>query len=666
METKPIPPYLGVAYYPEDWDESEQEYDIAKMQEAGITVARIGEFAWHKMEPRPGEYDFAWLHRVIDRLAEAGIAVVLGTPTATPPRWLISLHPDVTVENEAGHKISHGGRRHCCSNNPHYREYSARIVEAMAREFGEDENVIGWQIDNEIYIYGTRGCFCPACRDRFHAYLERKYSTVEALNAAWNLNLFSQAYDSFAEIPLPRDTWHNPHLRMEWLTAQAADHVDFVHMQADILHRYTSAPVSTDIMPLGAFDYREMHEKLDIVQFNHYNDPHNLWQASFWFDALRPMLPRPFWNTETQTCWNGGVEISQSLKPEGYCRVNSFLPIALGGEANMYWLWRTHWAGHELTHGAVLDTSGRPMHIWGEVRDTAELMARAGDFLRETRVKSEVAFHYTARNWNMMDTQPIVTGLDYFRAYDFFRPLADQGLSPDVIDAKEPLDRYRLIVSPLMMTLEEGDLPERMAEWVRAGGVWVVGPLSDIRTNVGTRYQHQPFGMLETLTGAKWCYGMPDRVGAVKAVWAESGESFGGGTWYDAFDEAPENTLVRIENTHSALDGKACVVHRKVGRGHVIILGTFPGYDELKRIFSMACALADQPHDCVDGQLIVAPREGNPYTGDGREGVILLEYSGKEKGVYTFSGRLRNLVTGEIAEGSIELPPYGIAVLERE
>jgi beta-galactosidase GanA len=437
-------------------------------------------------------------------------------------------------------------------------------------------------------------------------------------------------------------------------------------MQADILRKYTKAPIGTDTIPLDGVDYETLTEKCDIIQYNHYDHPKDLHVQRFWYDFVRPLKDRPFWNTETSTCWNGSEATEQSIKPYGFCRVNSWLPLILGGESAMYWLWRTHWAGHELTHGAVLDTSGRPMHIWGEVRDTAELMEKTGDFLRETRVRSEVGFHYTARNWNMMDTQPIVTGLDYFRAYDFFRPLADQGLSPDIIDAKEPLDKYRLIVSPLMMTLEEGDLPERMTEWVKAGGVWVVGPLSDIRTNVGTRYQHKPFGILEELTGAKWCYGMPDRVGAVKAVWAEDGDTFQGGTWYDAFDETPENTLVRIAHTHSAIDGKACVVHRKVGKGHVIILGTFPAYAELKRIFSFACSLADQPHDCVEGELIVAPREGNPYTGDGREGVILLEYSGKTSGTYTFSGKLRNLVTGEVLTDKIELPPYGIAVLERE
>ena len=154
MNTKFKPPYLGVAYYPEDWDESEIDKDIAKMKQAGINAARVAEFAWRKMEPKEGRYEFGWLHKVVDKLGEAGIAVILGTPTATPPRWFTLKHPESLREFEPGKRTEHGGRRHCCSNNPAYREASAKITEAMAKEFADDPNVIGWQCDNEIYGEG--------------------------------------------------------------------------------------------------------------------------------------------------------------------------------------------------------------------------------------------------------------------------------------------------------------------------------------------------------------------------------------------------------------------------------------------------------------------------------------------------------------------------------
>ena len=138
MNQLPKPPYLGVAYYPEDWPEEEMERDFARMKEIGINVVRIGEFAWHRMEPAPGEFDFSFFHKVVDRARALDICVVMGTPTATPPRWLSRLYPDVMMENRDGRTASHGGRRHCCSNNAHYNEYCLRIVEKMAGEFADD------------------------------------------------------------------------------------------------------------------------------------------------------------------------------------------------------------------------------------------------------------------------------------------------------------------------------------------------------------------------------------------------------------------------------------------------------------------------------------------------------------------------------------------------
>ena len=288
------PILFGAAYYPEDWPESERPYDIKMMKEAGMNVMRFGEFAWRKMEPKPGEYDFKWLHEVIDDLAANGIKSILGTPTATPPRWFLKQYPDAAKLNADGHRTPHGGRRHCCSNNPDYQRESDKIVTAMAKEFGDDPNVIGWQLDNEIYSSGD-GCICPHCVDKFHRHLEAKYGTIEALNAAWNLNLFSQAYDAFDEIPAPVRGWQNPHIRLEWRIAHYQSDIDFLHGHAAILRQYTKAPIGTDMMPLNGMGYEDMTEPMDVIQYNHYNIEENLPTLPFWFDHFRS-FGKPFWN----------------------------------------------------------------------------------------------------------------------------------------------------------------------------------------------------------------------------------------------------------------------------------------------------------------------------------------------------------------------------------
>lgn len=657
MLNTPNAPYLGVAYYPEDWDEDEIGRDIPQMHEFGINCVRIGEFAWQRMEPEPGKFDFSFFHRVVDRMREANIAVVLGTPTATPPRWFTRMYPDALYLSEDGQRAEHGGRRHCCSNNLHYNEYCMRIVEKMAQEFASDPGVVGWQIDNEIYT-GNMGCFCPDCVARFREMLREKYGDVDALNRAWGHNIFSQWYDRFEDIPSPRNAWHNPHLRMAWKTFQNDSHIAFVRRQAEILHRYVSVPVGTDTMPVNGMDYRRMTDSLDIVQLNHYNTPENLQKVCLWFDYLRTLKPRPFWNTETSTCWNGSTAIGQSVKPEGYCVANSWLPMALGGEANMYWLWRTHWAGHELMHGAVLDTSGRPMHIAGEVKETSEGFEKAARFLKETRVKPDLALHYTSLNWNMFECQEIVSGFRYEPAVleRFYMPLADMGLRPDVIDAFAPLDGYKVVVSPFMLTLDEGDLPARMEKWVREGGTWIVGPMTDQRNREGARYTDCLYGCLERLTGIEWKYAVPDREGHIRAAWAD-GEPLEADTWFELSEPGSAESLATVAEGHSALLGKSVVLKSKLGKGTIVLVGTLPSYKDAQKLMRGILNEAGVETDRAEGGVFVAPREGKT------SGAVVVDVCGKG-GTYLLKKPATDLLTGKTHSGRVSVAPYGVMVFE--
>jgi beta-galactosidase GanA len=659
MENKWKKPHLGVNYYPEDWPDSEVDTDIAKMQENGIDLVRVAEFAWSKMEPAEGEYQFAWLENLVEKLGRAGIRVILGTPTATPPAWAARKYPDALMEWEDGRQATHGGRRSYCANHPGYRELSSRIVTEMAKRLGRYPNVVGWQVDNEIYPNG-KGCFCAHCRREFYKFLQKKYGSIEDVNRAWGTaHLFSQKYDSFEDIPLPRDTWHNPHLLMEWQRFQCQSLVDFVHMQSDIIKKYSDAPVGTDVMPVFVMDYRDMFAPMDVVQFNHYNTPDNLSNVTFWYDYLRTLKQRPFWNTETAANWNGSTAISQSIKPEGYCEANSWLPVAFGGEANLYWLWRTHWAGHELMHGAVLDTCGKPAHVIGEVKRTAQGFDAAGDFLSNTAVQPQAAIHYSPLASAMMQAQPMVEGLDYGKMLieRFHRTVSEAGLRPDVIDTKAPLESYRLIFSPMVMCLAEDGLDHRMQEWVKNGGTWVVGPFTDIRDTAGAKYQDRHFGMLEKFCGLDWLYGIPDCENRLTAATAD-GTPFAGSWWYDVFNDA--NPAVHIAGGYSTLAGKGIVLQKKIGKGTVIVLGTFPEKKELARLVRDAAACAGVIPSRTDGKCFVVPRAGAAGCG-----AAVIEY-GNENGAFYPRNACRDLLTGEHFTGRIPMGPYQVRILAFE
>lgn len=661
-------PMLGAAYYPEDWDEAEQEKDIKWMQKAGMKVIRIAEFAWKCMEPKEGEFRFDWLHRVIGRLKKAGIVVILGTPSATPPIWLEELDPDMRRWNSNHQQETHGGRRHCCSNNDTYNKYSLRIVEKMAQEFGREEALIGWQIDNEIYLYGD-GCYCPSCVHKFHEYLEEKYQTIENLNARWNLNIFSQAYERFEQVPVPERSWHNPHLLFEWHQFQADSHIAFVERQAEVLRKYSDKPIGTDMMMVMGIDYEKMTKSLDLIQFNHYHTEKNLKDAPFWFDMLRPLKKRPFWNTETAACWNGSTCIRQSVKPEGFCRVNSWLPIALGGEINMYWLWRQHWAGHELMHGSIMSAACRPLPVFEEVQQTAAEFEKAAEFIAETQVETEAALHVSATNSALQAVQEIVPEPDagageiltpylYRVQQYFYQPMAQAGLRPDVITAGKELDAYRLLVSPVMLTLEEENLQSRIVDWVRKGGVWVVGPMTDIRDDIGAHYKDRAMGMVEELTGVVLTYQIPDAEHRLKAVWS-NGEEFIANEWLQLYDVSENaEVLARVSEGYSTAIGKALVVKVKVGNGCVILVGTFPNKQDMMRVIEIACKESSVKQLKHSASVTAVRRRGR------QQGYIALEHDG-QPAAFVPEMKVKDILTGmEYAAGEeITMKPYDVKIL---
>ena len=657
---------LGANYYPEDWDDDLIDFDIEKMKETGFNVVRIAEFAWSKMEPSEGNYNFEWLHRVVDKMKEAGIGVIMGTPTATPPSWLTEKYPDMLSVISNGVRRSHGGRRHCCSNNPKYLEYSAKIVEKLASEFENDDGIIGWQIDNEIYHWPDAdgvymmNCRCEHCVEAFHRHLEKTYGDVQSINRAWNLNLFSQTYSAIEKIPAPFDTWHNPHIQLEWNISQRNAHVRFVHMQADIIRKYHKAPIGTDTMPVNGYDYRELNDRLDVAQYNHYRWDHR--HNCFYMDYMRHFSKIPFWNTETQACWNGATAIGHALQGEGFIYINTWLPIMLGGEANLYWLWRTHWAGHELMHGAVLDTSGRFTYANGEIRKAAEEFARVKDFLPEYKVETDTALLFTSLNWNIKTTQDINRHLiadEHGLTHEMYKYLLTAGIHTDVIDAKEDLNKYKLIFTPTVYTFEEHSFGERIEEWVKNGGVWVTGPMSDIRTAIGTKYKDSPYGYTEKITGEHLAYIMPEDEGRITLENNEGKEVHGRGI-YELFDVGQTEPILTVKKGHSAIIGKTASFIKKIGKGYVVMLGTMPEDNELLRIIKKAATLANaETYDASEG-IIVTKRVKDGDT------LYIVAQIAERAGEYRFDGEYTDILSGETFKEKIAFNPYELRILRKK
>ena len=656
--SKFTPPFLGAAYYPEAWPLEQFDDDINLMKQAGMTVMRIGEFAWSRMEPEEGRYDLDWLHLAVDKLANAGIATIIGTPTCTPPAWLTSKHPEILPVMDDGRRVSHGERHHRCPNVPIYREYSGRIVSILADAFGHDENVIGWQIDNEIHPNGRRGCCCDFCHAKFHRYLADRFDDVATLNAAWGTDLWSQTYDRFDQIPVPITLQrHHPSLIAAWMEFQSDSIAEYVALQATILHERATQPVGTDMMPTQVLDWKTTHDPLDIVQFNHYNTPENLAETVLWMDFSRTLLNAPWWCTETSTCWNGGTSANGYREP-GFCRANSWLPIALGGEANLYWLWRSHWSGQELMHGSVIQSCGRPLHIFDEVREVADGFRAAAGFLNDSRpVATGLALHLSGDAWHVYHQQSMTANFAYKERLtrDFHGPLMSAHYRTDVIDPAADLTPYRLVLSPYLPSLEEDDVGKRALDWVRGGGTWTVGPLSDIRTRHATKYGHAPLGHLEKWTGVRSVYQIPSAPRDFAYRWADDTETTGS-VWYDAYEAPDIDTLATY--TEGPMAGLAAVTRTAIGNGSIVILGTTPHPEDLvKLVDTIAPETGVNPVAGASPNVLVVPRSG-----DAGEGLVAVEVQNQPARV-ALDRPGYELLSEEHVEGTLELNPYAVAVV---
>lgn len=642
--------YLGAAYYPELWDESEVEKDIARCKELGVNCLRVGEFAWGKMEPKEGKYDFAWLLRVIEKLHENGIYTVMCTPTCTPPRWMLNKYPEMRRVMPDLIKSDVSSRCHVCKSSPIARKKNAQIVTEMAKVFAGVNGIIGWQIDNEIFPYGD-GCFCENCKKGFRSYLKEKFGSTEKLNKAWGMARWSFDYNSFEEVEPPYpNQWRHPSLQKVWWDYQCALIKSFTDEQAQILHNYGCGNVGTDMMAQNYLDYYAVNEKLDVVQYNHYDTADRLYTNAFAYDFLRCVKDKPFWVTETQVGWNGSNYADCGYRAKGNCYANTWLPVAKGAEMNLYWLFRAHPNGHEIGHGALYSAAGRSYRVSEEVKRAGEEFVKCEKFLTGTKIESKIALHYSATAMNSFSVAPLIKDFDYRQTILEKYHAALRHYNVDVIDTPHALDGYEVIVSPFLVCADENGFKERITEWVKQGGTWIVGPMSDIMDGNVNRYTHAPYGFLEEFAGVYTKYQKPVANDVFKAQWTNDGDCKIG-MCYDAY-ECLEGTKSLAHYTAGEFASLSVITERNVGKGKIILVGSVISGGDLMRLVGRA------PIAEASENVVLVERSGN------ERGMIAVEIEDKS-GYLVLDGEYTDLITGKNLTGKIEVSPYEVLVLKK-
>ena len=473
---------FGVDYYPEHWSRQRWKSDARLMRQAGLKLVRLAEFAWEKIEPDDGVFDFSWLDDVIDLLSKERLEIVLGTPTAAPPAWLVEKHPNILPVRQDGTRLSFGGRHHNCQSNDIYRESVEIIVRAMAGHYCENENIVGWQIDNEFGNSHEDLCFCDSCRYHFHAWLQRKYGTIDTLNDAWGTVFWSQTYTHFTQIPMPFATpnSHNPALLLDWRRFASNLIVDFQRVQATILREECPGHFIThNLMGFaGKVDYYKLGNDLDFVSHDQYplKPTHTSGaivpaaEAAMPLDFVRGIRHRSFWIMEQQSGAAGWETIGPTPRP-GQLRLWSAQSIAHGADTLLYFRWRTALFGTEQYWHGILPHSGDPGRVYSEITKTTTDLAPIADRLRGGGVrKAKVAILFSYDILWALEIQPHHPDFRYLEHIGaFYSALHGRNVEVDFVGVHDEFSDYRILIAPTVFLVDD-EIVAKLRAFVEGGG----------------------------------------------------------------------------------------------------------------------------------------------------------------------------------------------------
>ena len=472
---------FGTDYYPEHWPEDRWPEDAKLMNEAGIRVVRMAEFAWAKFEPQLGVFDFEWLDKAIEVMGQYDIKVVLGTPTPTPPIWLVEQHPEILPVDINGVTRGFGGRHHDCQSNEIYREHIRRFVRIMAEHYSRNPHVIGWQTDNEFGNSHQNLCTCDSCRSAFHKWLQKKYQTIDKLNDAWGTVFWSQTYSRFDQIPapLPTPNSHNPGLLLDWKRFTSDLIVEFQKIQIDILREECPHHFVTHNY-MGFFDktnYFDLSRDLDFISHDqypiHYRQgrdmtavPHKLGAA---LDLMRGIKQQTFWIMEQQSGPTGWELIGATPRP-GQLRLWTWQSIAHGADTVVYFRWRTCLFGTEEYWHGILPHNGKPGRRYDEIQKAIGELSPVMDSFKGCLAGAEVAILFSYDQEWALQIQPHHPDLDYVKyVQGIYKGFYDANIPVDMIAEDIDFNRYKVLVAPLLYLMTPL-LADKLEQYVANGG----------------------------------------------------------------------------------------------------------------------------------------------------------------------------------------------------
>ncbi|MBO4289924.1 MAG: beta-galactosidase [Lachnospiraceae bacterium] len=661
---------LGVCYYPEQWPEELWAEDLQRMKALGISVVRIAEFAWTVFEPEEGHYDFSLFDRFLELCAEAGMQVIFGTPTATPPAWLTEKYPEALNADIHGHLLRHGARRHYNYNSPEYRRLTAGIVTALAEHYGQHPAVIGWQLDNELNCE-TDEFYSEADHLAFRRFLQEKYQTLDALNEAWGTRFWSQTYTDWDQVFGPRPVvpgGENPHMLLDHSRFVSESCLSFAALQTDIIRKYCKPGdfVTTNGMFSNLDNHRLGQEILDLFTFDSYPDfafardrgaaderdmKDRRW--SLRLTKVRSVCPH-FGIMEQQSGPGGWTSCMEMPVPRpGQLRLWALQSVAHGADFISFFRWRTALFGTEIYWHGILDYDNRDNRRAAEVAALAKELEKIGalcgaNFVSSFALVSDYDNEWDARHdvWHRRVAE--------HSEKEIFAFAQKNHVPFDVLDLRDETDIAALSRYPVLLYPHPMIMTERRAallkEYVEGGGTLILGCRSGLKEVHGHVVMLPQPGLLRELTGTdvrEFTFVHPDE------------ETDPATPLFNDVLEVTGDAEVLARYRHSFYRGEPCLTVNRVGKGSVYHLGSAFSGEMLDKIFGHAGA--QSPFD----RLVSAPEEVELVMRekDGRRFVFALNYTDRDQTVF-WKRPVKSLHKDAPMVGAQVLPPFGVEVVE--
>lgn len=489
---------LGVCYYPEHWPEAMWQEDAREMKDLGLSIVRIGEFAWSRLEPKEGDYQFGWLDRAIDILGSAGLEVILGTPSATPPRWVLTKFPDMLAHDSNGHPRTFGSRRHYCFSHEGYRDYAAAMAERIAMRYGTHPNIIAWQVDNEYGCHDTIRSYSPTAKIAFQSWLEKKYKSIQDLNQRWGNVFWSMEYSGFEEVELPNltVTEANPIHVLDYKRFSSDQVIVWNKVQVKAIRRHSALPIMHNYMGrVTEFDHYKLGDDLDFATWDSYplgflEDRSDRSEAfkhehqgcgdpdfqAFHHDLYRSVGHGRWAVMEQQPGPVNWAPYNPAPDP-GVVSIWTREAMAHGAEFVAYFRWRQAPFAQEQMHSALKRSDNAPAKVYQEIKQLAKELKGAPP---STKLENSVALVFDYESQWAWETQPQGKDFDYFKlVYHYYCAFRQLGVSLDIMRPDiSNIDQYDLVCIPGLFSIS----PSLMKVLKKYTGQLVLGPRTHTKT----------------------------------------------------------------------------------------------------------------------------------------------------------------------------------------